>query len=128
MSAVPVRSSRPAARIRPQAPALTMVRNAPTSNLNIWVLLSSIIMVVLGAGVAAGFNSLAAQEKYEANNLQVQLNILNDEYESMRASALAVSSPQELARRAAELGLVQAGSPGTVTLATGEVAQADPAK
>ncbi|WP_371164468.1 hypothetical protein ABYF32_02150 [Buchananella felis] len=128
MSAVPVRSTRPAVRIRPERAQLRMVRSAPKSRFMTLLVSTGVAIVAAAMALAVGITSLSTEQTYQINDLEAQLSVLNDEFESLRGDALSAASPQELARRAAELGLVRAGAPGTVTLAVGEVTEASPAK
>ncbi|MDO5080583.1 hypothetical protein [Buchananella hordeovulneris] len=128
MSAIPVRSTRPTVRARELPPTLTLVSTAPVVRRRFVPTLGVILLLILTILVSLVFRAKSAAAAYDIQKLERELLVLEDEYQSMTAQALQSKSPQELARRAHELGLVQAGDAGTITLATSEVVPGTPAK
>ncbi|CED91211.1 Hypothetical protein AAM4_1379 [Actinomyces succiniciruminis] len=78
-------------------------------------------------------NARMADTAYKMKTAQVELNVLNDHIETVRADVQEASAADTLAARAAELGMVPAAAPGVVdladsTLAGGSAAEADDAQ
>jgi len=67
-------------------------------------------------------NARMADTAYKMKAAQVELNVLNDHIETVRADVQEASSADSLAARAAELGMVPAAAPGVVDLSDSTLA------
>lgn len=114
-------------------PELRVVRGVVPSRrtLPFLVLVIGILACALVSSML--LNARMADTAYKMKTAQVELNVLNDHIETVRADVQEASAADTLAARAAELGMVPAAAPGVVdladsTLAGGSAAEADDAQ
>lgn len=119
----PARSSAPArgAASVGQRPRLAVVaRPAPQRSVLPFVALCSLIAVAALASVLF-LNIRMSDTSYEITRLQTEAQALREQTQTLQEQEDRFSTPQELQRRALELGMVPTGSPVYIDLATGEV-------
>lgn len=124
MSAAPgLEPVAPRAR-RPRRPPLALVpaRPAPRGAVRrspfVGVVVSLLAAGLLGLLV---LNTALAQDAFRLHTLKQESRALEDREEALRREVEAGRSPQELASRAAELGMVPAGPPAFLRLSDGTV-------
>lgn len=86
------------------------------------------VMLVAALVVPVVINTQLAITSYEMYGMQNELNLLLDEQAGLVTQAREAQSPQNLAKKAQEIGLVPAGEQGYITLATGEIVPGVPAR
>lgn len=121
----------PVARPRPadqhEAPELRVVRGVVPARATLPFLLL-VVVILAGALIASMIlNAQMADTAFKMKAAQVELNVLSDHIETVRADVQDVSAPDALAARAAELGMVPAAAPGVVDLNSSTVAGGAPA-
>ncbi|MDO4899592.1 hypothetical protein [Actinomyces sp.] len=121
-----------AAETSPQ-PELRVVRGIVPSRrtLPFLVLVVGILACALVSTML--LNARMADTAYKMKTAQVELNVLSDHIETVRADVQEASAADALAARAAELGMVPAAAPGVIdlsnsTLAGGTAAAAEDTK
>ncbi|SDM49583.1 hypothetical protein [Actinomyces ruminicola] len=129
---------RPAPQARPAGeasgrPELRVVRGIIPSPRTLPFL--ALVIGVLACALVSSMllNAWMADTAYKMKTAQVELNVLNDHIETVRAEVQEASAADTLAARAAELGMVPAAAPGVIdltdsTLAGGAAAEADDAQ
>lgn len=87
----------------------------------------AVVVSLLGAGLLGllVLNTALAQDAFRLHTLKQDSRALEDREEALRREVEALRSPQELAGRAAALGMVPAGPPVFLRLSDGEVLGAD---
>lgn len=80
-----------------------------------------VLTVVLALGLPLAMNTHMAQRAYEIRDKRVELAELKTETASLERAVLSASSPEQLAEKAASMGLVPAASIGVVSLSEGTV-------
>lgn len=100
----------PAARPAPRGP----LRRSP---------FVAVVVSLLAAGLLGllVLNTALAQDAFRLHTLKQESRALEDREEALRREVEAGQSPQELAGRAAELGMVPAGPPAFLRLSDGAV-------
>ena len=100
----------PAARPAPRGP----LRRSP---------FVAVVVSLLAAGLLGllVLNTALAQDAFRLHTLKQESRALEDREEALRREVEALRSPQELAGRAAELGMVPAGPPAFLRLSDGAV-------
>jgi hypothetical protein len=100
----------PAARPAPRGP----LRRSP---------FVAVVVSLLAAGLLGllVLNTALAQDAFRLHTLKQESRALEDREEALRREVEAAQSPQELAGRATELGMVPAGPPAFLRLADGAV-------
>ncbi len=81
-----------------------------------------VLVVLVLAGALLGLlalNTLAAQDAFRLHDLQQRSAHLADEEQALRLDLAHRNSPEELARRAQQLGMVPSDSPAFLRLADG---------
>jgi hypothetical protein len=83
----------------------------------------AVVVSLLGAGLLGllVLNTALAQDAFRLHTLKQESRALEDREEALRREVAALQSPQELAGRAAELGMVPAGPPAFLRLSDGAV-------
>lgn len=124
MSAAPGLERLPS-RTRPRRPRLALVptgRPAPRGPLRRSPFVA-VVVSLLGAGLLGllMLNTALAQDAFRLHTLKQDSRALEDREEALRREVEALQSPQELAGRAAELGMVPAGPPAFLRLSDGAV-------
>lgn len=116
-----VREPRPrterAAQDRPQ---LSVVRALAPARGTLPYLLLLVAVLVGSLMTSMVLNAKMADTAYRMKTSQVELNVLNDHIATVRDEVERASSSDQLAQRAAELGMVPAAAPGVVDLTTGQ--------
>ncbi len=96
-------------------PALGARRRVPFIVSIFVLIIASVVAVLL-------INVYIANGQYTAVDLRGQERSLSQENEALRQEALYLGSPQVVAKKAAELGMVKPGTPAAINLDTGKVA------
>ncbi|MBW3069726.1 hypothetical protein CWT12_07805 [Actinomyces sp. 432] len=73
-------------------------------------------------------NARMADTAYKMKTAQVELNVLRDHIETVRADVQEASAADTLAARAAKLGMVPAAAPGVIDLSDSTLAGGAPAE
>ncbi len=83
----------------------------------------AVVVSLLAAGLLGllVLNTALAQDAFRLHTLKQESRALEDREEALRRAVEALQSPQELARRAAGLGMVPAGPPAFLRLSDGAV-------
>jgi hypothetical protein len=83
----------------------------------------AVVVSLLAAGLLGllVLNTALAQDAFRLHTLKQESRALEDREEALRREVEALQSPQELAGRAAELGMVPAGPPAFLRLSDGKV-------
>ena len=84
-----------------------------------WLTVAAMLVAALVVPVVV--NTQLAMTSYDMYAMQNELNLLLDQQADLVTQAREAQSPQYLAEKAREIGLVPAGEQGYVTLATGEI-------
>lgn len=136
MSAQPslaLRKPQTVTRGRQEAPSLARsslhVVPAVTKRHLTWPIWLTVIVMMVSALVGSVvINTQMAVTSYEMYAAQQELSQLEDYQADLVTRAREASSPQHLAEKAQEIGLVPAGAPGYVSLASGSVTPGVPAR
>ncbi|WP_233188328.1 hypothetical protein [Actinomyces qiguomingii] len=114
-------ASRPAAET-PARPELRVVRGIVPSRRTLPFL--ALVIGILACALVSTMmlNARMAETAYKMKTAQVELNILSDHIETVRADVQEASAADALASRAAELGMVPAAAPGVIDLSDSTVA------
>lgn len=95
-------------------PSLAKRRRAPFMVLIVSIMLAAVIgMLVLNITMANG--------QYSVVGLKNQERALSQENEALRQEANYLQAPQNVAKKAAKLGMIEPGVPAAIDLATGQV-------
>ncbi|WP_303325018.1 hypothetical protein [Actinomyces radicidentis] len=118
------RARRPRARreaSESEQPQLYVVRGlAPARSTLPFILL--IVAILIGAlATSMVLNARMAGTAYKMQKAQIELNVVNDHIDTVQGQVLDESSPEQLAQRAAALGMVPAQAPGVVDLTSSTV-------
>jgi hypothetical protein len=83
----------------------------------------AVVVSLLAAGLLGllVLNTALAQDAFRLHTLKQESRALEDREEALRREVEALQSPQEIAGRAAELGMVPAGPPAFLRLSDGAV-------
>lgn len=108
------------------------IRNAPRPQLQLvptfqkrritwpmWLTVAAMLVAALVVPVV--INTQLAMTSYDMYAMQNELNLLLDQQADLVTQAREAQSPQYLAEKAREIGLVPAGEQGYVTLSTREI-------
>jgi hypothetical protein len=96
-------------------PALGAKRRVP-------FIVSIFVLVIASVVAVLLINVYIANGQYTAVDLRGQERSLSQENEALRQEALYLGSPQVVAKKAADLGMVKPGAPAAINLDTGKVA------
>ncbi|MDQ0094375.1 hypothetical protein [Paeniglutamicibacter psychrophenolicus] len=96
-------------------PALGAKRRVP-------FIVSIFVLVIASVVAVLLINVYIANGQYTAVDLRGQERALSQENEALRQEALYLGSPQVVAKKAADLGMVKPGAPAAINLDTGKVA------
>lgn len=104
-----------------EQPQLYVVRGlAPARSTLPFILL--IVAILIGAlATSMVLNARMADTAYKMQKAQIELNVVNDHIDTVQGQVLDESSPEQLAQRASELGMVPAQAPGVVDLTSSTV-------
>ena len=113
---------------RPVRPQLHLVPTFAKRRITwpMWLMVAAMLVAALVLPVV--INTQMAVTSYEMYSMQQELNLLLDEQADLVTQAREAASPQHLAEKAGEIGLVPAGAQGYITLETGEIIPGTPAK
>lgn len=91
-----------------------------------WLTVAAMLIAALVVPVV--INTQLAMTSYDMYTMQNELNLLLDQQADLVTQAREAQSPQYLAEKAREIGLVPAGEQGYLTLSTGEIIPGKPAR
>jgi hypothetical protein len=83
----------------------------------------AVVVVILGAGLLGLLllNTVLAQDAFRLHALQVQGHVLADQEQGLQREVERLQSPESLADRATELGMVPGGPPAFLRLSDGAI-------
>lgn len=87
-----------------------------------------ILMLVLALGYSMALQTQMAASAYEMKSMQIEINHLNEDNQSLRDQISLAKSPQQLEEKARSIGMVNGGTMGTVNLEKGKVTSGTPAE
>lgn len=91
-----------------------------------WMAIATMLVAALVIPVV--INTQMAVTSYEMYADQQELSQLQDYHADLVTRAREAQSPQKLAEKAKELGLVPAGNPGYISIEAGTITAGEPAK
>ncbi len=102
--------ARPAPVRRPQLRVVdaSAVRRKRRLRIGLWLFT---LLVTASLVVVVAFHVLVAQGQLEIDRIEQQTRVQQERYQELRALVAQQSSPEEITRRAEELGLVEAEGP-----------------
>lgn len=128
------RTARPAVRPVAGAPALRLVPQRRSSAARAPFVITIVSLLVLGLLGLLLLNTMVNQQSFRLHDLARQGQALDQHEQDLQNAVLSRSAPGELARRAAQLGMLPGGPPaflrlpdGTILGATGPAATRPPA-
>jgi hypothetical protein len=83
-------------------------------------------VVVLALVAAVGFHVIVAQSQLQLDRLEGEVTTEQERYQRLRAGVAALSSPDRITNRAAELGLVPSEPPAGAVAVPGRTGTSPP--
>lgn len=87
-----------------------------------------LFLLVLSLAYPMTLSTQMATKSYEMKTMQIEVNHLNEDNQSLRDQIALAKSPQVLEEKAREMGLVAGGSVGTISLKDAKVVSGTPAQ
>ncbi len=108
-------------RVAASRAALTVVPPASWRPRRTPFVLLSLLVVGIGLLGLLGLNTVLAEDAFRRYDLERQAALLSEQEQQLASEVAALEAPEQLAARAAELGLVPAGPPAFLRLSDGAV-------
>ena len=119
-TAPPRRRRDPVGPPRRRAP-LTLVPSESEAAARAPFLAAVVSLLVGGLLGLLVLNTVLARDAFALHNLKVEDRVLTDREQGLQREVEALRSPQNLAAKATQMGMIQAGPPGFLRLADGAI-------